>query len=324
MEYGLAKELEEGLLNAEHEFERAKELFSPWYTGPLLTPGASMMPVGKGNTQPFIFIVDNSAIFNKKRKSIKLPSHLVQLKTTANIQTGITENFDLNISFFGQSNWQFNQHGGGAGDVNITSGFLIYKQSRFIPDIKLTISETFPTGKYKKLSPAKFYLDAVGAGTYSTQFGLAFSKIILWMTTHPMVLRCFFGYQLSTPVNVEGFNFYGGGFGCKGRVRPGNNFNVDFGYEVSITQKWVVALDVNYSATNTTKFRGIRGTLKNGLESIAGWPYSDNLSLAPAIEYNWSPNLGVISGVWFSVYGRSSLNFVSGIISLTYSFPGDS
>jgi hypothetical protein len=318
---GLTHQLEEALLTAQTEFERAKSRFSPWYTGPLLTPGASMMPVGQGNTQPFLFIIDNYAIFNKKRKSVKISSHLVQLKATANIQTGVTENFDLNISFLGQGNWQFNQCGGGFGDINLTAGLCILKQTHYVPDIKLTITETFPTGKYKNFDPRHLFADSVGAGTFSTQFGLAFSKLILWTTKHPMTFRCFFGYQLSTPVNVSGFNSYGGGFGCKGRIRPGNSFNADFGAEISITQKWVAALDMNYTMRNRTRFRGNSGIMKNGEFSLAGIPYSDNLSLAPALEYNWNPKLGAIAGAWFSVYGRTSLNFVSGIISITYSFP---
>lgn len=309
------------LQSDEDLYQQAKQIFSPWYTGPLITPGAGMMPVGTGNTQPYVFVVDNYAAYNKERKSVDLPSHLVQLKATANIQTGITNNFDLSLSFVGEGNWQFDHSGGGFGDMSVTGGFLIYRESSYVPAAKLTITETFPTGNYKNLNTNGFNLSGVGAGAYSTQVGLGFSKVIFWATQHPINLRCFFGYQLSTVVHVSGFNSYGGGSGCSGRVRPGNVLSTDFGAEYSFNERWVAAIDVVYTATDSNKFHGNPGTLANGSTAAVGSPYQDNLSLAPALEYNWNPNVAMIAGVQFSVYGRSSSNFVSGIISLTYTFP---
>ncbi len=315
------EQIEQELQEAEAQFQRAKQMFLPWYTGPLITPGVGMMAPANGNTQPYLFFIDNYATYNTKRESVSLPSNLFQFKATANVITGVTDNFDFNVSFVGQGNWQFDHSGGGFGDMAITGGFLIYRQTRYVPAMKFTILETFPTGKYKNLSTNGFNLDGVGEGAYSTQFGLGFSKVILWTTKHPMNLRCFFGYQLSTVVNVREFNVYGGGFGCRGRVRPGNNFAADFGYEVSLTQRWAAAIDLVYTATNRTKFHGNPGSLADGTPASVGTGYSDNLSLAPALEYNWNPNLGIIGGAWFSVYGRNSLNFAAGIISITYSFP---
>lgn len=307
------------LQQAEADFQKATQMFAPWYTGPLITPGAGMMPPANGNTSPYLFLIDNYASFNKDRKSVDLPSSLFQLKAVTNIVTGITNNMDFNVSVQGQGNWQFHHSGGGFGDMQITGGFLIYAQTIYVPSAKLTITQTFPTGKYKRLD--SHLVDSTGGGTYATQFGLGFSKIILWWTQHPLHLRTFFGYTLSTVVDVKGFNSYGGGYGCRGRVRPGNSFSYDFGAELSLTQNWVAALDVVYTATNSTKFHGNPGVLKDGTASAVGTGYSDNLSLAPALEYNFSPNLGLIAGAWFSVYGRNSLNFAGAVISVTYSFP---
>lgn len=307
------------LQQAEADFQKAQTMFSPWYTGPLITPGVAMMPPAHANVQPYLFLMDNYAAFNEDRKSVDLPSSLFQMKSSTSLQTGITDNMDINFVFTGQGNWQHHHCGGGFSDLQVVAGFLIYTQSIYVPAAKLTITQTFPTGKYKRLD--SFLVDSTGAGAYSTQFGLGFSKIIFWWTPHPLHLRCFFGYSLSTVVNVSGFNSYGGGYGCRGRVRPGNVFTFDFGAELSLTQRWVAALDVVYSATDATKFHGNPGVLKNGTPSVVGTGYADNLSLAPALEYNFNPNMGLIAGAWFSVYGRNSLNFAGGIISFTYSFP---
>src|SRR5690606_33928892 len=105
------------------------------------------------------------------------------------------------------------------------------------------------------------------------------------------------------------FNSYGGGFGTKGRVHPGGSFQADFGLEVALTQNWVLANDLVYTFQNATHFSGNPGTVSpGGAPASVRSPYSDNLSLAPAIEYNFNSNLGLLVGTQFSVYGRNSSN----------------
>jgi hypothetical protein len=128
-----------------------------------------------------------------------------------------------------------------------------------------------------------------------------------------MNLRLFLGYTVSTVVDVSGFNAYGGGYGTKGRVRPGNKFTADLGYEISLTQRWVFAFDLVYVAQNKTKFHGT--TI-----SPVGSGFNDNLSLAPALEYNFNDSLGILWGAQFSVYGRNSSNFITGQFSVEYTW----
>nr|NGX30574.1 hypothetical protein [Candidatus Anoxychlamydiales bacterium] len=70
---------------------------------------------------------------------------------------------------------------------------------------------------------------------------------------------------------------------------------------------------------NRSTFKGINGTIL-GFPAPVGTRSKDVLSLAPAIEYNFSQNLSLISGAWFSVRGRNTANFATGIITLTYTF----
>ena len=79
-------------------------------------------------------------------------------------------------------------------------------------------------------------------------------------------------------------------------------------------------MDLAYFTTNKTTFSGTAGTTAAGLPATTGGPSSDQLSVAPAVEYNATSNLGFIGGVWFSVWGRNSNAFVSGILSLVYVF----
>lgn len=310
------EQIQEEYAQAEAEFQHAKKLFNPWYTGPLITPSASMIPPGYVMTQPYVYVADNYAMFNQKRKSVSLPSNLVSLKLLPFFyQIGVTKNVDVSLIGSGVMNWQAGQFGGGFNDISTILGFLMQPEDLYVPQVKFTISQSFPTGKYQNLSTNGLNLNASGAGAYTTQFGFVASKVLFWETTHPLNSRVFFGYTLSTPVHVKNFNAYGGGFGTRGTVHPGNALAADLGLELSLTQRWVLAMDVVYTATNRTKFHGNPGRLANGKPASVGSGYSDNLSLCPALEYNWADWGGCIGGAWFSVYGRNSLNFAQAIIS---------
>ena len=322
-EHKSPEQIEQELQSAEAQFQRAKKMFNPWYTGPLQTPGASMMPPGSGNIQPYLYVFDNYAKFDSERKSHKLSSHLISVNPTVGFQFGMTPSTDIQLSNVqGFGNWQNGHSGGGFGDLNLQLGFLINKESRYAPAMRFVIKEVFPTGAYQHLNSNGLNLGATGAASYQSQFTFAMSKVMFWDYLHPVNARLAFSYVLPTSVTVRGFNNYGGGFGTRAKVHPGNTFNVDASIEISLTQRWVLATDFLYTATNRTRYSGFEGTTESGGSELAsiGGGYNDNLSLAPAIEYNWSPNLGILGGVWFSVYGRNSYNFVCGVISFAWTY----
>lgn len=314
------QQIQRQLQDAELQYQRSKEMFNPWYTGPLVTPSPTMMPPGSANIQPYIFVTGDYASFNEDRKSIALAHNIYSLKSIIPMQIGITDSMDFVVDPSGQMSWSNHKSGGGFGDLSATIGFAIFQQSLYVPGMKFTISETFPTGKYKNLSTNGLGLNATGGGAYQTQFGFAIGKVVWWTYPYPMNTRFFIGYNIPTDVHVSGFNTYGGGFGTSGKVSPGNTLTTDFGFEFSFTQRWVFALDVVYVAQDRTKFHGTLGTDATGAPAVVGGGYNDNLSLAPAIEYNWNGNFGVLGGAQFSVYGRNSFNFVTGQFSLVYTW----
>jgi hypothetical protein len=313
----IAKELED----AENQFNRAKELFIPWYTGSLQAPGATNVPPGLGFIQPYVYLTENYASFDSERKSRSLSSSLVSLNPSASLQFGITDNLDIAIgNLQGFVNWQHGQSGGGFGDINVSLGFPICFETIHVPAMRFIIREIFPTGQFNYLNSNGYNLSATGGGSYQTYFGLSLSKTTFWRSQHPLRLRLAATYTIPSCVCVHGFNTYGGGYKTNAKVRPGNIFFGDIAFELSLTQRWVLASDFVYTFTNETTYSGYAGVKGDGSPASLGSGYSDSISIAPALEYNWSENLGIIGGVWFSVYGRNSLNFVSGVFSVAYTF----
>lgn len=317
------EQIEEELTQAEQQYQHALELFNPWYTGPLLTPSASMVPPGYALLQPYLFFTDNYGAFNEDRERVDAPNRFSISPQPVFLEIGITPSVDTSIFMGTIASWQQGEFSGGFQDINIKLGFLINKQGLYAPQAKFSIGQSFPTGAYNRLDPDNLGLDATGAGAWETSFTLTIAKLILWNTLHPVNTRISFGYTVSTPIKVENFNAYGGGYGTRGTVHPGNSFSADLGIEVSINEPWVVALDMVYNCTNRTTFSGAPGTTtpRGPIPASVGSGFSDQLSFAPAIEYNFSDSMGLIGGFWFTVYGRNASNFISGIFSWYWVFP---
>lgn len=312
--------VEAQLQTAEELFKKAKEMFNPWYTGPLLTPSYSTLSQGTWNVQPYLFVTDNYARFDKHGKSHDIFDLLV-IKTPVFFQYGIAD--WVNGTFTPQliRNRQHGHYSVSFGDTSVGLNFRLLKETNYYPGMSMGISESFPSGVYQKLNPEKGGVDATGSGSYATNFSFNIGKVIWWwFPKHPMRFRLSLNYQVFSHVRVRDFNAYGGGFGTRGSVHPGGTFSADFGYEFSFNQNWVFALDAVYAYSSKTTFSGHHGLNASGAPATVGGPFNDQLSLAPAIEYNVNPNLGFIAGVWFSPWGRNSLDFVSGVFSFTYTF----
>ncbi|NGX32360.1 MAG: hypothetical protein K1060chlam4_00403 [Candidatus Anoxychlamydiales bacterium] len=310
--------VQEELSQAEKDFAIAKKMFNPWYGGPLITGSGATLPQGLVNVQPYMYYVVNYAAFdgNRKSRSIK---NITEINPKLNLAVGITDRIDIGILI----NWLHVKRGlestNHFADTTIGLDIGIIKETPFIPGLKFSIAETFPTGKYEKFDPIKAAIESSGSGAYETSFALTTSKVVWWSLLHPMVFRFSVNYTIPTKVSVSGFNSYGGGFGTKGTVSPGNEFFLSFGYEFSVYQKFVLTIDVAYEYQNISTFKGTNGTIL-GFPAPVGTRSKDVLSLAPAIEYNFSENLSLISGAWFSVRGRNIANFATGIVTLTYTF----
>ena len=185
------------------------------------------------------------------------------------------------------------------------------------PAIKLTVREIFPTGKYQHLSPHKNATDSTGSGSYDTGFGVTFANLYHLSSIYYLSARLSLNYDFFTKTHVEGFNSYGGGFGTRGTVKPGDNYTGLIGLEFTLSKNWVFALDLVAFYGNKSPFRGKRGVTTAGAPADVGFPSFFEFDLAPAIEYNFSEDFGIIAGTWFSVAGRNTQQFVSGLLAIS-------
>lgn len=313
------EEVQLQLTDAEKEFKQAQKMFNPYYAGPLLAASATNVPPGIVEFQPYLFLIATYGAYTSNRNSINIPT-IFTVNPAVLFQTGITKWLDIAVIPQSFSNFRKGESSTNFGDTKVVFGFQIAKEDLYRPAIRFTLAETFPSGKYERLNPAKNGIDATGAGSFQTILSLNLQKIVFWSTLHPMRLRFNFNYAIALPTDVRRFNAYGGGYGTNGKVKPGNTFSTDWAIEFSMTQKWVLTLDWVYIDQRRSNFSGKRGRDAQGNPNSIGGPSSDQMSLAPGLQYNWSPNLGMLVGSWFTVRGRNAGDFASAILTVSYSF----
>ncbi len=104
----------------------------------------------------------------------------------------------------------------------------------------------------------------------------------------------------SNNVTVEDVSVYGTEAGFRGHAKPGISFFVDASWEYSLRRRWVLALDATYRHNGNTRAAGYNVLDPNGVQNPPSIQLdsgsSEALGFAPAIEYSWKPNLGVLLG----------------------------
>ena len=284
---------------------------SPWFTGPLLAPSAHTIPQGHVNLEPYFFYTVNTGAYRKHWNPKPIPNFYnsnLQILT----QVGITKFMDFQLAPQIVWNRVKRENYVDIGDLPFVIGFQLALDvvGGWQPAVKLRLGANIPTGKYDHLKPHKLGTDSTGSGSWLPTVALAFSKLLhLGKGIHFLDARLFFNYEIGTPAYVEGISSYGGGKGTRGKIFPGNTLTIDGAIECNLTRKWVFAIDGVYIHNNKTRFSG-KTTYP------IGPPSGEQFSLAPALEYNWSEDVGVIGGVWFTLAGRNAARFSSGVIAL--------
>lgn len=247
--------------------------------------------------------------------------------TRTNIQQtyliyGVTSRIDVEIAPQWVGNHAQDKSFVEFGDFPLKLGIQVLKghSESWLSDIRIWVQETFPTGHYNNLSPTTASRTGTGGGSYATTLGLGAQKTI-WLTgEHFFRYRVNAAYGFSSPVTVQGFNSYGGRFGTTGRVYPGSVTTLAVAGEYTITRHVALALDVSLQIAEATRFSGTAGVDASGNPATLGRGYSERITVAPAMEYNWNQYVGVIAGPWFSLSGRNTSEFF-GVVAALYLYP---
>lgn len=307
-------------LRAAEELHEPEVAAGPWFTGPLIAPLGVVVPYGDVAVRSYLYFIAETGAYGQDWQSVGGEENFYTLTAQFQCFFGLTPWCDLNIipRFFYKTT--SNQHFFYPGDLTAGLDFQLMKEDAtpYFPGIKFAIREIFPTGNFQYFHPRKLLTDETGEGTFSTQFDLVFYKIFHWRDSCWLSMTWSAQYTIHMPAHVHGFNTYGGGFGTDGKVLVGSDFQGILSFELSLNQNWAFALDSVYRHGDSAQFFGMPGIAFTGTFAEVGRASFEQLSFAPAIEYNFSKSLGVIVGCWFSAAGRNSPVFRSGVVNFQY------
>lgn len=288
--------------------EPASSAPEPWFTGPLEAPGSAVVAPGQLALEPSLALSNGRASYGQSGQLLAARHPDITIDAQLLAQYGVVER--LQISVIGQAAW--NRDGGrwasGFGDTTLGLGIALLTEDpeSLVPGLRLDLQTTLPTGEYQHLDADRSGSDATGSGAYTAALSLNAAKT-LTLAGHAFRPHAAIAVDVyASHVSVHGPNAYGGGAGTSGTVSPGRSLTAYLSGELSLTQRWALALDLVYSRAGRTTFRGEPGQELDGSPASVGNGSSELITIAPALEYSRSADRGVIGGLTFDLAGRNA------------------
>ncbi len=293
------------------------QAYTPWFTGPLIAPDGHVVEKGHFNFEFYTFYTDNDGIFNRSGRLIRTPSS-ISTTLTPDLIYGLTDKIDLQLISGYQRNLNQGARGSGVTDSSVALGYQILEQKDKPNslDIEFMIQETLPTGQYNRLNPNNRGTNGIGMGSYQTQFNLNFQYLLPIWDDQYLRFRLDLTRLFASKVSLDGFNSYGGGFNTNGTIKPGNENILDLAAEWSLTQHLVPVMEVVIQHRQATSFNGFVGYTANNTPASIGHGKVESITLAPALEYNFSEHVGIIAGSWFVLKAKDTTDFKAAVAAI--------
>ena len=280
-----------------------QSLDDAWWTGPMMANSAAALPQGHVLIEPYLY-------------DVRSP-HTDSFGSLTYMEYGVTNRLMVGmIPTFGYNRTSDGLHSSGidSGDLSVLAQYSLrsFHEGSAMPAMALMVQETLPTGRYDQLNHPG--VDAQGSGAYTTTVQLN-TQTYFWLPDGRILrMRFNLGGSVSRTTRVDGLSVYGTPAGFHGRARPGNALGVNAAWEYSMTRHWVLALDVSYHYARGARVEGIADATPIAYRSHS----SAYFGFAPAIEYNWRNNLGVLIGVRVFTGGHNSSTTITPAIALNY------
>jgi len=275
-------------------------LSDAWWTGPMLAPSAGTLPQGHVLVEPYLFDVIQYGSYDRNG-ALTGATHSNGFGSLTYVIYGLTNRLSVGLiptAGFNTVSGGPNSGGIGLGDIGVLAQYRLaqYQLGQWMPTTSIAVQETVPIGRYDNLGDRPS--NGLGGGVYSTKVSL-YTQTYAWMPNGRILrLRLNLSQTFSGSAPVAGVSVYGTANGFEGSVQVGNTTTIDAAGEYSITRNWVFASDLVYGYDGNTRVSG-----NNGISNLG---QSHSFAFAPAIEYNWTANAGILFGVRLFPAGRNT------------------
>lgn len=268
-----------------------KEEEPPSTFGPLITDTAIPLEQGKFAVQPTFSLGFVTNDFNRNWKRVSAGGDFQTFGMDWKLTYGLFKNLEVFVVIPYVHNWANNvdepgpdgqraANYGNLGDVNLTFKYLLVEETKTRPAMTALFALDFPTGRFRGLKPHLLGCDATGGGAYVFTAGLNASKWIkpfmfygnLWYSVQTpfisdegkvnprdfVTVNLAAEYPITTKwvalLELTSFWEVGRLFGPKANTPPAALLSILPGIEFMATEKFSLALGVNFDLTgrNTT------------------------------------------------------------------------
>jgi hypothetical protein len=294
----LACSLGSSALGADAEQLRAAMKTARW-TGPMLASTAETLPRGHFYTEPYFFDVIVHGDHHPGS------SGFYQYGLLNNLTVGIQPSFATAT----------NRLDGGMaiGDFKLLSQVRLthFTPDHQVPTVALVVNEVIPTGRFDRLGPTQ---EGHGSGAFATEVGVNVQHWFLLSNGRLLRARINLLHRMYNRTSIEGRSVYGTAEGFTGDAKPGARTTLIGAVEYSLTDKWVLAFDVEADFAGGTRVQG-RDAADAPVRTTS--PASRDIGFAPAVEYNWSPSAGALLGLWIIPKGHHAPASVTPAIAIS-------
>lgn len=239
----------------------------PWLAGPLYENHPVSYSTGEGFFNFTTNSTTNRGFFDTSGNYVTAPRTSITTYNT-DFGYGISKNSDFRVSNVLVRNLVSGASYTRLGDTLATLGYQVWRQknSLYLPDLRVTIEETFPTGRWDNLNPGLYGADATGTGSFQTAIAMRLRKTIPLNDERFLALHARVALTHPSPVPINGFSIYGGGTLTEGTMRLGNSALVDLAAEYKFTQNWGATIEWFVFTQSATTFSGKIST--DGFEGV--------------------------------------------------------
>lgn len=278
-----------------------------WWTGPMLANSAATLPRGHFLVEPYLYDVKST-----RADGFGSLTYLLY-GVTDRLTVGVVPVFGYNRVEGAPDSSAI-----GLGDASVQAQYRLteFREGHGLPTISLMLQQTLPTGRYDRLSRAS---DGLGGGARTTTLQLN-TQTYFWMPSGRILrMRLNASRSWSGWAGLADRSVYGTDNGFRGAARPGRSWFVNAAWEYSLSRRWVLAMDLTWRRTGGTHLHGsdAYGTAapvpvrRIGRDSVA-------LGVAPALEYNISPRLGLLLGARILTGGHGTPTTITPALALNY------
>jgi hypothetical protein len=289
-----------------------------WFTGPLVAPSSAPATAGILEIEPYAIFTGNTGAYgdNGSHQSVSHDPRTAQSEVV--LQYSVTDRLTIEAVPSGANAWasQTSFREIGPGDLPVILKYRAIDGNPITgaPSVTGFLGMSLPTGAYENLTASSL---ALGSGAYTMREGVLLQSLFE-AGGRALRLRLYADAfePLSSP-SLSGINAYTALQGFHGRATPGVSADGGLGIEYGLTQRWVLALDLVENCSNADS---VTGAIGNAAIATTKGVSSSEFSVAPAIEYNFNANVGIIAGVQFSVFGRNASSYIAPQIALNMAF----